>query len=140
MPLSKKQIDTIQDRVDKIVMLLSKGFSTYREIYQFAEEDNWGVSTRTIDNYIKKAYEQMTKVVFRQHGDVHSFAINNFSVLLQEALKRNELDLAFKVMKEVYKIGGAYQEIEKEKVETKVNIKHSVSKEEIAKRIDNEDF
>ncbi len=120
MPLSKEQATRIQDRVDKIILLLGKGFCTYADIYKFGEEDGWGVSTRTIDNYIKKAYDQMTKVVFRKLGDVHNFAINNFNALLQEALKRNELDLAFKVMKEVYRIGGAYDE-EKREVTKAVN-------------------
>lgn len=101
----------IQKRVDAIILALSKGYSTYREIYSFAESQGWGVSTRTVDSYIQRAHRQMEAIIFRKFGNTQDYAITNFNKLLQQALQRNELDLAFKIMKEVFKIAGAYDEV-----------------------------
>lgn len=136
-PEKKKIVD---DRINKIIELFNKGYGTYSEIYEYAKYQNWDVQERQIQNYIKKAYERMTDLTFMKLGNAKGYTLNNLMYLKRETIKRKEFDAAFKIEKEIAKIAGAYDPVKEEEVEDKIIIPHTSTKEDLRKRIENEDF
>lgn len=130
----------INERVDSIIDLFNRGYGTYGDVYTYAAEKGWGVTERQVQNYIKKALKKMTDLAIMKQGNVKHYALSNLMFLQQETLKREEFNAAFQIVKEIAKISGAYDPIKEEEIEDKIIIPHTSTKEELRKRIENEDF
>lgn len=131
----------IEKRIDEIITLFNLGYCTYADVYSYAVEKEWNIGERQIRTYISRAHKKMTDITFMKLGGARKYALSSLLYLQQETLKRKEFGEAFKIVKEIAKIAGAYEPEEKEEEKNiVVKIEHTVSKEELRKRIENDDF
>ena len=114
---------------------MMKGYNRYQDFIDFGKEQGWGVSNRQISSYVKAAYDKMTEIVISRIGKKRDFVLSNLFQLQQEAIRRNELDLVLKIVKEIAKVSGVYEQSQIEVENANRILPHTATDEEIAEML-----
>ena len=90
-------------RVNKVAKLLSTG-TTRSEIIQIAS-DEWGVSIRTVENYLHDAREILKKDFDIDRRQFTAEVLSQYASLAKEARKSGQLTVALGCINSMAKVG-----------------------------------
>lgn len=72
--------------------------------------DRWGIHLHTAERYIREAVEHLVRDYDEYTEEVRKVHLERLEKILQEALDRDNLDTALKVMDQISKVQGLYLE------------------------------
>ncbi|MDD3095407.1 MAG: hypothetical protein PHD63_04110 [Candidatus Marinimicrobia bacterium] len=103
---AKSNMVQMRARVATVYRLLLSGMRR-REIIQYvAEKTDWGVSTRTIENYIHKATAEIKEVTDEEIEAARGMAYKRLDTLYYKSLLINDYKTALAVQKEMNDLFG----------------------------------
>ena len=93
-------------RVSLVYRLLLNGMRR-REIFQYiAEKTEWGVTERTIDNYIAKARDEIAEITENERECAYGMARKRLDDLYFKSMKINDYKTCLAIQKEIGDIEG----------------------------------
>jgi MoxR-like ATPase len=96
-------------RVQAVYQLILEGHSR-GSILRYGSDNEWNVSDRTVENYIKAAREMINEVSLDDAKDLLKAQINSLLHLKAKAYSKGELAVVSDAIKELNKLLGLYPE------------------------------
>lgn len=107
MPKGKGQIDShVQHRVDQIIEAIEDGTYVRRYIFRKVAKNYDKLSTRTFDNDLEKAWEQIREFIKPQRKDMIANAIMRLEGLFKKNMKIQDYREARQVQEAINKMLG----------------------------------
>jgi len=98
-----------QQRIAIVYGMLLQGISRSGIIQYAVNSEGWDVTTRTIDNYISKAYVEIEKEVNANISGQFGKALTRLNNLYAKAIKKEDLYLALNIQKEINMLFDLYE-------------------------------
>ena len=112
MPGTNKQSQAIiEQRIAKIMPMIS--FMSVQEIFRYiSEKENWGVTKRTVENYVAQA-KLLLKNEFQEYKkNAFENTYNNYVMLFKKAMQKNDTKLCLQIQDSMAKIFGLTQKLD----------------------------
>ena len=112
MPGTNKQPQAIiEQRIAKIMPMIS--FMSVQEIFRYiSEKENWGVTKRTVENYVAQA-KLLLKNEFQEYKkNAFENTYNNYIMLFKKAMQKNDTKLCLQIQDSMAKIFGLTQKLD----------------------------
>ena len=112
MPGTNKQSQAIiEQRIAKIMPMIS--FMSVQEIFLYiSEKENWGVTKRTVENYVAQA-KLLLKNEFQEYKkNAFENTYNNYVMLFKKAMQKNDTKLCLQIQDSMAKIFGLTQKLD----------------------------
>ena len=112
MPGTNKQSQAIiEQRIAKIMPMIS--FMSVQEIFRYiSEKENWGVTKRTVENYVAQA-KLLLKNEFQEYKkNAFENTYNNYIMLFKKAMQKNDTKLCLQIQDSMAKLFGLTQKLD----------------------------
>ena len=101
-PTKKEKIQ----RIIKVAELLKQGLTGPQILQYTSEKLKWGISDRTLDNYLVEAYKLFEKDALAHHSEEFGKALRRLNFLFANCLKIQDYKAALAMQREINEMMG----------------------------------
>ena len=98
----------IKERVNTIIDLITMGMST-QMLYEYSKQQKWGVTERTIDNYIHKANEHFKKISDVKREESYGLLVDRYRDLYFKSQRKKDYKTCSQINDKLAKLLGFEQ-------------------------------
>lgn len=84
-----------------IYEMLLRGYTTSDIVHYAAEKTDWNVSRRTVEEYIRRAREDVARISDEEKEAALGSSLKRLDMLYRKALKKDDLKTALAIQKEI---------------------------------------